>query len=83
MKKFLKGIMGLASIAAVAGGAYYLTKKWLEDKDEEFDEDFDDLDFDDEDDDSREYVTLDLDEDGDEEEDGEETEDTEDTEGEE
>lgn len=83
MKKFLKGIMGLASIAAVAGGAYYLTKKWLEDKDEEFDEDFDDLDFDDEEDDSREYVTLDLDEDGDEEEDGEETEDTEDTEGEE
>ena len=83
MKKFLKGIMGLASIAAVAGGAYYLTKKWLEDKDEEFDEDFDDLDFDDEEDDSREYVTLDLEEDGDEEEDGEETEDTEDTEGEE
>ena len=81
MKKFLKGIMGLASIAAVAGGAYYLTKKWLEDKDEDFDEDFDDLDFDDEED-SREYVTLDLDEDGvnEEAEDDEETEETEDTE---
>lgn len=62
MKKLFKSIMGLASVAAVAAGAYYFTKKWMDERDEELEDDFDDLDFDDEEDDeeSREYVTLDL-----------------------
>lgn len=59
MKKLLKGIMGIASVAAVVAGAYYFTKKWMEEKDEELEDEFDDLDFD-EDEDSREYVTLDI-----------------------
>lgn len=61
MKKFLKSVMGLASVAAVAAGAYYFTKKWMEEKDEDLEDDFDDLDFE-EDDDFREYVTLDMEE---------------------
>ncbi len=59
MKKFFKTLFGVASIAAVAAGAYYFTKKWMEEKDEELEDDFDDLDFDDEDE-FREYVTLDM-----------------------
>lgn len=61
MKKFLKSIMGIASVAAVAAGAYYFTKKWMEEKDEELEDDFEDLDFDEEED-SREYVTLEMEE---------------------
>lgn len=62
MKKLLKGMMGVASLAAVAAGAYYFMKKWMDERDEELEDDFDDLDFDEEDkEESREYVTLDLD----------------------
>lgn len=61
MKKFLKSIVGIASVAAVTAGAYYFTRKWMEEKDEELEEDFEDLDFDEEED-SREYVTLEMEE---------------------
>lgn len=67
MKKLLKGVMGITSIAVMAAGAYYLTKKLLGEPDEELDDEYEDFDFDDEeetDDKSREYVTLDFDEDG-------------------
>ncbi len=67
MKKLLKGVMGITSIAVMAAGAYYLTKKLLGEPDEELDDEYEDFDFDDEedeaDDKSREYVTLDFDED--------------------
>lgn len=68
MKKLLKGVMGITSIAVMAAGAYYLTKKLLGEPDEELDDEYEDFDFDDDeeetDDKSREYVTLDFDEDG-------------------
>ena len=66
MKKLLKGVMGITSIAVMAAGAYYLTKKLLGEPDEELDDefDFDDDDEEETDDKSREYVTLDFDEDG-------------------
>ncbi len=70
MKKLIKGVMGVTSIAVMAAGAYYLTKKLLAEPDEELDDEFEDFDFEDEDEDdedvsgdrSREYVTLDFDE---------------------
>lgn len=75
MKKLLKGVMGITSIAVMAAGAYYLTKKLLGEPDEELDDEYEDFDFDDEedeaDDKSREYVTLDFDEDEQEAEEGE------------
>ena len=74
MKKLLKGVMGITSIAVMTAGAYYLTKKLLGEPDEE-------LDFDDEEEDaedkSREYVTLDFEEDEQEASDEEESEDDE------
>jgi hypothetical protein len=67
MKKLLKGVMGITSIAVMAAGAYYLTKKLLGEPDEELEDEYEDFDFDDDeedaDDKSREYVTLDFDED--------------------
>ena len=67
MKKLLKGVMGMTSIAVMAAGAYYLTKKLLGEPDEELEDEYEDFDFDDDeedaDDKSREYVTLDFDED--------------------
>ena len=62
MKKLLKGMMGLASVAAVGAGVYYVTKKLLEDQSEDADLDFDDIDVPEDDEESREYVTLDIDE---------------------
>lgn len=70
MKKLIKGVMSVTSIAVMAAGAYYLTKKLLAEPDEELDDEFEDFDFEDEDesdedvsgDRSREYVTLDFDE---------------------
>ncbi len=80
MKKLLKGVMGITSIAVMAAGAYYLTKKLLGEPDEELDDEYEDFDFDDDDeeesdDKSREYVTLDFDEDEQEVSDEEEAED--------
>ena len=51
MKKLLKGVMGITSIAVMAAGAYYLTKKLIGEPDEELDEE------------SRKYVTLDFEDD--------------------
>ncbi len=62
MKKFLKFLGGLTSIAAVGFGAYCVYKKVVEEKDED-EEDFDDL-FDDEELDEnkagREYVSINI-----------------------
>ena len=62
MKKFLKFLGGLTSIAAVGFGAYCVYKKVVEPKEED-DEDFDDL-FDDEELDenrsNREYVSINI-----------------------
>jgi hypothetical protein len=81
MKKLLKGVMGITSIAVMAAGAYYLTKKLLGEPDEELDDEYEDFDFDDEEEDaedkSREYVTLDFEEDEQEASDEEESEDDE------
>ena len=67
MKKLLKGVTGITSIAVMAAGAYYLTKKLIGEPDEELDDEYDDFDFDDEDDEldeeSRKYVTLDFEDD--------------------
>ena len=38
MKKLLKGVMGITSIAVMAAGAYYLTKKLIGEPDEELDD---------------------------------------------
>lgn len=81
MKKLLKGVMGITSIAVMAAGAYYLTKKLLGEPDEELDDEYEDFDFDYEEEDaedkSREYVTLDFEEDEQEASDEEESEDDE------
>ena len=81
MKKLLKGVMGITSIAVMTAGAYYLTKKLLGGPDEELDDEYEDFDFDDEEEDaedkSREYVTLDFEEDEQEASDEEESEDEE------
>mgnify|MGYP001217296240 CR=1 FL=1 len=64
MKKLLKGVMGITSIAVMAAGAYYLTKKLIGEPDEELDDEYDDFDEDDElDEESRKYVTLDFEDD--------------------
>ena len=67
MKKNGKFIVGLLSAAAVAGGAYYFVKKFLnkdsKDDFDDFEDDFEDFDFDDDADvpsDGREYVTLNM-----------------------
>lgn len=81
MKKLLKGVMGITSIAVMTAGAYYLTQKLLGEPDEELDDEYEDFDFDDEEEDaedkSREYVTLDFEEDEQEASDEEESEDDE------
>ena len=81
MKKLLKGVMGITSIAVMTAGAYYLTNKLLGEPDEELDDEYEDFDFVDEEEDaedkSREYVTLDFEEDEQEASDEEESEDEE------
>ena len=62
MKKFLKGVMGVASVTAVAAGVYYLAKKWMDEQDEDLEDDLDEFEMED-DDESREYVTLDIEDD--------------------
>ena len=62
MKKIIKQLLGLASIAGVVAGAVYLFKKKSDADDEDFDDDFDDEDFDLDNDlksvSDREYVSL-------------------------
>lgn len=58
MRKFIKFLVGTASLAALAGGAYYFVKKYFTEDcfddfdDDDFDDfdDFDDDDFDNDDD---------------------------------
>jgi uncharacterized protein YfaP (DUF2135 family) len=72
MKKIFKFFAALASVAAVAGGAYLVYKNFFAKEDEDFD--FDDS-FDDEDDmASREYVSINITTDETEEEETSETE---------
>lgn len=61
MRKFFKFVFSVASIAAIAGGAYYFIKKYLcDDSFDDFDEDdyFDD--FDDFDDDNDDVVDIEV-----------------------
>jgi hypothetical protein len=71
MKKFGKFIFGALSIAALAGGAFYYLKNFVNkdssDDFDDFDDDFEDFESDEEDDatedttaDTREYVTLNM-----------------------
>ena len=74
MKKVFKFFAALASVAAVAGGAYLVYKNFFAKEDEDFD--FDDS-FDDEDDmASREYVSINITTDENEEEEPSEAEET-------
>ncbi len=53
-------------MAAVAAGASYFIKKWLDEKDEELDDldlEEDDFPLEEEEEDAREYVTLDIEDD--------------------
>ena len=62
MKKFIKFILAIGSLAGLAAGGYYVYKNYIQKKDadlaDEFDEedDFDDF----EDDDAREYVSINI-----------------------
>ena len=62
MKKFIKFLLAIGSLAGLAAGGYYVYKNYIEKKDadlvDEFDEedDFDDFD----EDDSREYVSINI-----------------------
>lgn len=62
MKKFLKFVLGVAAVAGSVAGVLYFWDKRKEDfEDDDFDDDFDDI-FEDESDESdKDYVTLDLD----------------------
>ncbi len=55
MKSFLKGVVGLAAVAAVGAGICYFVKKYI-------DEEFDEVEGEDTTEDERDYVTLDIDE---------------------
>jgi hypothetical protein len=59
MKKLFKGILGIASLAAVGAAVYYATLQWMNRREEEDDLE---MDFSEESQDSREYVTLDFEE---------------------
>lgn len=58
MKKIFKFFAALASVAAVAGGAYLVYKNFFEKEDDDFD--FDDSFGDEEDMASREYVSINI-----------------------
>ena len=61
MKKFIKFLLAVGSLAGLAAGGYYVYKNYIEkqnaDLEDEFDEDEDFEDFDDE---SREYVSINI-----------------------
>ena len=62
MKKLLKFLLAVGSLAGLAVGGYYLYKNYIEKKDADLVDDFDeDDDFDDfDEDDSREYVSINI-----------------------
>lgn len=62
MKKLLKFLLAVGSLAGLAAGGYYLYKNYIEKKDADLVDDFDeDDDFDDfDEDDSREYVSINI-----------------------
>lgn len=61
MKKFIKFLLAVGSLAGLAAGGYYVYKNFIEKKDADLVDDFDeDDDFDDFDDDSREYVSINI-----------------------
>lgn len=61
MKKFFKFILAVGSLAGLAYGALYVYKNYFEKKDAESSEDFeDDDDLDGDNDDTREYVSIDI-----------------------
>ncbi len=69
MKKFGKFIFGTAILASIAAGAYYIYKTYIKkdstDDFDDFEDDFEDFDSEEEDseEDSREYVSINLDSD--------------------
>lgn len=62
MKKFIKFLLAIGSLAGLAAGGYYVYKNYIEKKDanlvDDFDEDDDFEDFDEGD--SREYVSINI-----------------------
>ncbi len=61
MKKFIKFLLAVGSLAGLAAGGYYVYKNYIEKKDADLVDDFDEEDdFDDFDDDSREYVSINI-----------------------
>ena len=62
MKKFIKFILAIGSLAGLAAGGYYVYKNYLQKKDADLVDDFDEEDdFDDfDEDDSREYVSINI-----------------------
>ena len=69
MKKFAKLIFGTAIIASIAAGAYYIFKTYIQkdttDDFDDFDDEFEEFDTEEDDDateeDTREYVSINLD----------------------
>ena len=61
MKKFIKFLLAIGSLAGLAAGGYYLYKNYFEKKDADLVDDFDEEDdFEDFADDSREYVSINI-----------------------
>ena len=62
MKKFIKFLLAVGSLAGLAAGGYYIYKNYIAKKDADLVDDFDeDDDFDDfDEDDSREYVSINI-----------------------
>ena len=62
MKKFIKFLLAIGSLAGLAAGGYYVYKNYIQKKDADLVDDFDeDEDFDDfDEDDSREYVSINI-----------------------
>lgn len=61
MKKFIKFLLAVGSLAGLAAGGYYIYKNYIAKKDADLADDFDEDDFDDfDEDDSREYVSINI-----------------------
>ena len=62
MKKFIKFLLAIGSLAGLAAGGYYVYKNYIEKKDADLVDDFDEEDdFEDfEEDEAREYVSINI-----------------------